>query len=295
VELRHLKHFVTVAETGGISAAARKLGITQPALSRQIKALEDDLEVVLLDRNARSFSLTPAAESLLVDARKLLDFCDGMTARARSAASGLPLRIGYSPSLAGDFLPHAIECFSQLHPAVRVSLHDASSVEMQQSLLAGKLDLVVSVPCTATDAVHWTTLRKCGWQLVVSPRHALAARDSIQPGDLHGAKLLLYDRMQYPDYWQLVTLFFKEHGIQAKIAGELDGISSLAAAVEANLGCAIVAQSTRVTNEGSARLISIPLEPQPEAIVVAAGVPARGDPPDHVRAFISEMKLQVSR
>jgi LysR family transcriptional regulator, benzoate and cis,cis-muconate-responsive activator of ben and cat genes len=294
VELRHLKHFVAVADAGGISAAARQLGLTQPALSRQIKALEDDLGVVLLDRGARSFMLTPAAETLLTDARKLLEFCDAMTARVRAAADGLPLRIGYSPSLAGDFLPHAIECFGQLHPGVRVSLHDASSVEMQQSLLAGKLDLMVTVPCGPADGIEWTTLRECGWQLAMNPRHRLASQAMVKPSGLDGEKLLLYDRGQYPDYWSRVTAYFKQHGIQAKIAGEFDGIASLAAAVEANLGCAIIAETTRLTGEGGGRMITRPLDPQPQPIVVAAGVSARHAAPDHVRAFIGEMMLQVS-
>jgi DNA-binding transcriptional LysR family regulator len=291
VELKQLKHFVAVAEEGGISAAARRLGLTQPALSRQIKALEDDLGVTLLDRGARSFALTPAAEALVADARKLLEFCDAMTGRVRAAAAGLPLRIGYSPSLSGDFLPLAIGRFTQLHPGVRVSLHDASSLEMQQAMLAGKLDLMVGVPCGATDAIAWTTLRECGWRLAASPRHRLAAAQSVGPADLHDERLLLYDREQYPDYWSRVTGYFKKHGIQAKVAGEFDGITSLAAAVEANLGSAIVADTSRLVRDADVRIVTLPMKPQPEPITVAAGVPARHTPPPHVLAFIEEMKL----
>jgi len=291
VELRHLKHFLIVADEGGITAAARRLGLAQSALSRQIKALENDLDVVLLDRGARSFTLTPAAEGLVTDARKLLEFCDAMTARVRSAAAGLPLRIGYSPSLAGDFLPLAIERFIQLHPNVRVSLHDASSLEMQRSLLEGKLDLMVTVPCGAPDAVAWTTLRECGWRLAVSPRHRLAGATSIAPADLHDERLLLYDREHYPDYWTRVTGYFKQHGIQAKVAGEFDGIASLAAAVEANLGSAIVAETSRLVRDGQSRMVALRMEPQPEPIKVAAGVSTRHAPPLHVLAFIEEMKL----
>jgi DNA-binding transcriptional LysR family regulator len=294
VELKQLRHFVAVAEEGGISAAARRLGLTQPALSRQIKALEEDLGVTLLDRGARSFSLTPAADALLADARKLLEFCDAMTARVRAIDAGLPLRIGYSPSLAGDFLPHAIECFTQLHPGVRVSLHDASSLEMQQALLAGKLDLMVTVPNGAADAIAWTTLRECGWRLALSPRHRLAAAKTITPEDLRNEGLLLYDRTEYPDYWSRVSNFFKAHKVQAKVAGEFDGIASLAAAVEANLGCAIVAETTRLGQNGSDRVLIRPIQPQPEPILVAAGVAARYTPPSHVLAFIEEMKLQGS-
>lgn len=292
MELKLLKHFVAVADDGGISAAARRLGLTQPALSRQVKALEQDLGVTLLDRGARSFALTPAAEALVADARKLLEYCDGMTQRVRAAASGLPLRIGYSPSLAADFLPLAIDRFNQLHPGVRVSLHEASALEMQRALLVGKLDLIVTVPCAPGDAIRWTTLRECGWRLALSPRHRLAGAPAITPADLNDERLLLYDREQYPDYWSQVTGYFKEHKIQAKVAGEFDGIASLTAAVEANLGCAIIAETSRVVRDDDKRVLSRPMTPGPQPIIVAAGVVARYTAPPHVLAFIEEMKLQ---
>lgn len=295
VEIRQLRHFLAVADEGGITAAARRLGLTQPALSRQIKALEDDLGVSLLERGARSFTLTPAAEVLVADGRKLIEFCDGMTARVRAAASGVPLRIGYSPSLAGDFLPMAIESFTQLHPGLRVSLHDASSLEMQQSLLAGKLDLMVTVPCGAADAIEWTPLRECGWQLAVSPRHRLADAAQVTPADLRDERLLLFDRQHYPDYWNRVTAYFRDHGIQAKVAGEFDGITSLAAAIEANLGCAIVADSSRPAGTGDGRIRTLPMKPPPAPIAVSAGVAARHPCPAHVLAFIEEIKLQARR
>lgn len=291
MELKQLKHFVAVADDGGISVAARRLGLTQPALSRQIKALEEDLGVMLLDRGARSFALTPAAVTLVADARRLLEYCEAMKSRVRATASGLPLRIGYSPSLASDFLPFAIESFTQIHPGVRVSLHDVSSLEMQQSLLAGKLDLMVTVPCSATDAIEWTTLKECGWRLAMSPRHRLATAERIRPVDLHGERMLLYERENYPDYWARVTAYFKEHKVQAKVAGEFDGIASMAAAVEANLGCAIIAETSRLVRDGDGRVLSRSMEPQPEPITIAAGVVTRHPPPPHVLAFIEEMKL----
>jgi DNA-binding transcriptional LysR family regulator len=294
VELRQLRHFVAVVEAGGISAAARRLNLTQSALSRQIKALEESLGVCLLDRGARSFALTPAAETLLADARKLLDFQAGMTARVRAAATGLPLRIGYPPSLAGDFLPLAIERFTQLHPGVRVSLHDATSLEMQQMLLAGKLDLMVSVPCGQADAMTWTILRECGWRLAANRRHRLAGLEVITPADLDGAEILLFDRGQYPDYWNQLSAFFKAHDIRARLAGELDGITSLLAAVEANLGCAIIADTSRLPREDDPRMVTRPISPPPEPITVAAGVNARHPAPPHVLSFIEEMKLHVS-
>lgn len=289
MEFKHLRHFVAVADDGGISAAARRLGLTQPALSRQIRALEDDLGVVLLDRGARSFSLTPAAEVLVTEARNLLQQCAVMTQRVLAAASGLPLRIGYAPSLTADFLPSAIGNFNQLHPGVRISLQETSSLEMQRMLLAGKLDLIVTVPCAAADTIRWTTLRKCGWRLAVNPGHRLAEVAAATPADLNGERLLLFDREQYPDYWSRVTAYFKEHRIQAKVAGEFDGITSLAAAVEANLGIAIIAETSRLVRDGDRRVRAVAMVPEPAPIMIAAGVVARHEPPPHVQAFIREL------
>ena len=101
MELRQLKHFLAVGEAGSITAAAKKLRLTQPALSRQIKALEEELDTALLERGAHSIQLTAAGEVLVAEARKLVKFSDAMVEKVRATAVGEPLRVGYAPSLAG--------------------------------------------------------------------------------------------------------------------------------------------------------------------------------------------------
>jgi DNA-binding transcriptional LysR family regulator len=286
-----LRAFLAVAEEGGISAAARKLGVTQPALSRQIKALEDELGVVLLDRGARSFVLTPAAELLWQEGRGVVAQWDSLMERVRSQAVGKPLRIGYSPSLAADILPAAIQRFSQLHPSLRISLHELSSLEMLQMLGSGQLELVVTVPTASTDTVAWTCLREQGWKVIASRKNPLSRKKRIEVGELAAGKLLIYDREHYPDYWIRMSGYFREHGHAPRVACEFDGITSLAAAVEADLGVAVVAESTRLVRDGTRDIAVLGLNPQPEAIRVSAGVLARYSPPPHVQAFIEELKL----
>src|ERR1041384_438101 len=84
VELRQLRYFVAVAETGNISRAAQKLFLTQPALSRQIKVLENEIGQCLLERQAHSIRLTPVGEALLREARELLQHADAMLERVRA-------------------------------------------------------------------------------------------------------------------------------------------------------------------------------------------------------------------
>src|SRR5512136_2637552 len=116
MELRQLRYFVAVAEEGNISRAAKKIFLTQPALSRQIKALEDEIGQCLLERQAHSIRLTPAGETLLREARELLRHAEQVLERTRAAGRGLRLRVGYAPSLAAGILSVAVQNFTQRHP-----------------------------------------------------------------------------------------------------------------------------------------------------------------------------------
>lgn len=289
MELRQLRHFLTIGEEGSITAAARVLRLTQPALSRQIKALEDDLGTALLERGAHSISLTPAGETLMAEARKLIRAADAIIEKVKAAGIGEPLRIGYAPSLAGDFLAIAIERFTQFHPRVRVSLNDCSSSEMHAGLASGKLDLILAPPSIKPE-IRWENLRTYGWHLVMKSNHPLAAEKQISTRSLSGEKLLLYDREHYPEYWERITGFFKEHKLQAKIAGEFDGISSLLAALEAGLGVALLSDSISIDRGQREALVGRPIENEPGSIVVAAGVAADQPCRPSVLAFIEELK-----
>lgn len=290
MELRQLKHFLAVGETGSITAAAKKLRLTQPALSRQIKSLEEELDTALLERGAHSIQLTPAGEVLLAEARKLVRFSDTMIEKVKAAATGEPLRVGYAPSLAGEFLSIAIERFTQFHPRVRVSLFDWSSAEMRAGLANGKLDLIVAAPCSIQEPVRWFALRDYGWQLVMHSSHPLGLKEKLTVRDLDGQRLLLYDREHYPDYWDRVTGYFREHDLQAKVAGEFDGVSSLLAALEGNMGIALLSESSSIDNGKKQRLITRTLEAKPARIEVSAGVSSSVETSAQVLAFIEELR-----
>lgn len=289
MELRQLRAFVETAEAGSITAAARNLRVTQPALSRTIKSLEEELGVVLLERGAHSVSVTPAGEVLRGEAVKLLRFCEAMVQKVQAEADGEPLRIGYAPSLAGTFLPLAIERFAQLHPRVRISLFDWSNAEMRDGLRDGRLDLVVTAP-GVEPAVSWSGLRDFGWRILVPANHPLAAKAALAPADLEGQRMLMFERAQYPDYWDKVTAYFRDHGLQAKVSGEFDGIVSLLAGVSGGLGVALVAETTRVDACVGSRVVTMPLQSPPDGIPVAAGLPRDRESSACALAFVEELR-----
>jgi DNA-binding transcriptional LysR family regulator len=285
MELRQLQLFLAAAEEGSITAAAKRMHLTQPALSRQIKALEEELGVGLFTRGAHSVTLTPAGGVLLEEGRKLLDRAERVVKLVRASAEGEPLRVGYAPSLAGPVLGLALERFSQLHPRARVQLSDLSSAEMRDALAQGKIDVAVTVPWEGDgQAVKWTTIRRHRMVLAVPSSHPFASKKKVKLADLDGQRLLLYSRSEYPEYWQGITRMFREKGLQAKVAGEFDGVSSLVAAVEAGLGVALMASGNRFE-----RVILLPLEPEPEPVCVAAGVATARDISKVVEVFIREL------
>jgi DNA-binding transcriptional LysR family regulator len=288
MELRQLRSFIAVAEDGVISRAAQRLHLTQSALSRQIKALEEDLGVTLLERSAHSVKLTQEGEVLLKEGRGVLERADAAVTKVRAAGKAVLLRVGYAPTLTAGILPLAISAFTQKHPRVRVELLDLSSTEMRTGLDQGSLDVVMTVkPAKLDESIHWESLLQEAWCVAMSPNHPLNAKKSISPALLDGARMVLFSQQEYPEYWQRVTSWFKGHGMNALIAGEYDGANSLASAIEAGLGVALVVERMACSFP---RLSLKPLKPEPEPVCIAAGVSAARRSDVILQVFVEELK-----
>lgn len=290
MELRLLRSFIAAAEDGNISKAAARINLTQPALSRQIKSLEDDLGVLLLERGAHSFSLTPAGELLLREGRGLIERADLLEQRIKASVKAQTIRVGYSPSLTAGILVPAMEAFTQLHPRVRVELSDLSSLEMLEGLQKGLLDVIVTVPpVKEAPGIAWTQVQKQAWRVAMARQHPLTSRQVLTPQDLNNQRLVVYSQRDYPDYWSLVAAWFKSQGINARIATECDGVNSLISAVEAGLGIALVVE--RIACLIPERVILKSFESPPEPVLIAAGLIERAQPPDPILAvFVEELK-----
>lgn len=271
VELRQLRYFVAVAEAGNISHAAKKIFLTQPALSRQIKALEEEIGQCLLERQAHSIRLTPAGETLVREARELLTHAGQVLERVRETGRGLRLRVGYAPSLAAGILSPAVEVFTQAHVGVRVELFGLSTQEMLAGLAAGTLDVILTVgQANRRPGVKWIPLVRAPWKLAVSRRHPLAARKRVTPAEVAGEPLLVFCQRDYPEYWEAVTTWLRAHGQRPRIAGEHDGGESLVTAVASGLGVAIVAERPGRFDAGRIQLVALAEAPDP--LCIAAGL-----------------------
>ena len=199
ITLRQLSYFTTLAETRHFGRAAERLHITQPALSTQIRELEDRLGVTLIlrGRAGRGFALTPAGHRLLHSAQTVLAEVGALPKLlARSDRLEGALNLGMIPTVAPYLLPELLPELRTSHPDLTLRLREARTEELLDDLTGGRLDAaVVALPAGAPDLVERALFSEC-FVLAGSPADltALAARDArLTPDALDPARILLLD------------------------------------------------------------------------------------------------------
>jgi DNA-binding transcriptional LysR family regulator len=183
MELRHLRYFVAVAEALNFTKASARLGVAQPALSRQMTDLEEEIGVDLMKRSPRGVTLTAEGKLFLDEARELLKRADESVKKVRALARGEygELHIGYSPTPTIEILPPALAAFQKAVPGVQVLLHDMSSDEIMDGLRSGTLQLAVTPAESGghMTGIEFESLRTYPICLVLAAGHPLARLKSI--------------------------------------------------------------------------------------------------------------------
>jgi len=224
VELRELRTFVAVVEAGGLSAAARRLHVSQPALSQTVRALERELGVQLLVRSSTGAVPTEAGRALLPEARAVLaqtdQLVDRVSGRGGAAGAGGVLRLGVPLELHPDLLPPAVEALRAEWPDVRLQPRHASSAAQLAALRAGELDvaLVRELPSgEQVDAVP----------VLSEPLGVLLATHALPGGpcdtgpvrleQLAGRPWVSFARQEAPAWWDEISAVLRRHGHDAPV------------------------------------------------------------------------------
>jgi LysR family transcriptional regulator, benzoate and cis,cis-muconate-responsive activator of ben and cat genes len=274
VELRHLRYFISVAETENVSRAALKLHISQPALSRQIRDLEEEIGVLLLERTAKSVSLTQAGRVFLPEARAVLQRADQAIKQAQAVAgANTELHVGYSPTPSARLLPVILRAYQRAMPDVRVRLHDWRNDENLAGLRQGRLHLafVFLLPRkSALGNLRFEALTQESARLAVSPKHPFARRDNVSLADAAREPFVGYNREEYPDYHRRLIAVFAKVKTKLRIVEEHDGFTSLIPAIEAGRGVALVSESFIYSAGKRVKLLRLTPEPKPEIFGIAA-------------------------
>lgn len=272
MELRHLRYFVAVAETENVTRAAMKLHVSQPALSRQVRDLEEEIGFRLLERTAKSVKLTEAGRVFLAEARVVLQRTEEAVKTARAVATGNRghLHIGYAPSPTARLLPPTLRAFQAASSGLRIKLHDMSTEEMLAGLREGKLHMAFLVRPTPAmlRGLHFEELLRDPVCLAVPPGHPFTRRRTVPLSLAVKEPFVVLDRGEYPEYHKFLAGVFARTKSQPRIAEEHESIASIVSSVEAGCGLALAPQ-TLACSFGS-RVHLLPLSPQPEPLVIGA-------------------------
>lgn len=250
MDLRHLRYFLCVAEEMHFGRAAQRLGISQPPLSQQIRALEDELGVRLFDRTSRRVRLTEAGELFLPEARQTLAQADHAIETARLARRGElgRLQVGFTSS--GPFTPlvaSALYRFRETHPDVELTLRELGRDEQIEELRRGGLDIVL-VRSAEPPVLPPGTDARCivNEDMVVAMRagHPLADRaEDPTIADLAGVPLVLYASPLGAGFNEYFFRLCHEAGFEPDIAHEASSFATLLGLVAAGFGATILARS----------------------------------------------------
>ncbi|HHM4862341.1 TPA: LysR substrate-binding domain-containing protein [Pseudomonas aeruginosa] len=252
MELRHLRYFIAVAEELHFGRAAERLGISQPPLSQQIQALEEEIGARLFERTNRRVELTDAGRLFLDESRQVLAQVDKAVLLARRAHLGElgELKIGFTSSAPfTSTIPSSIHAFRKAYPDVHLDLQEMSSRQVLKALLEESLQVGVIRPLALPDAVHWVELFREPLVAVLRADHPLAAgsEDGLGIAALAEEPFVFFPRSYGTGLYDQVIALTRQAGFSPRIAQEASEAMTIIGLVSAGLGVSILPASFRRT------------------------------------------------
>ncbi len=288
--LKQLRALAAVADTGAVSAAARRLNVTPPAVTMQIQLLEASVELPLLDRSGDRFRPTDAG-------RELIEAAESIDAALRNAVAALEAMKGLDGgrvsvaivSTAKYFAPMALGAFARAHPKVDLSLMVGNRAEVLELLRSDRVDVAImgrppedldNVRAVIGDHPHF---------VIASPTHELAARRAMPPEALSGQTFLMRERGSGTR--GLMERLFEETGVAPKAGMEIGSNETIKQAVIAGLGLAFISAHTVAAEIADGRLVELDVQGLPvlrQWHVVRRAAKRLTPPAAAMTAFLSE-------
>ena len=257
MELRHARYFVTVSEELNFRRAAERLHLAQPSLSTQIRLLEEDVGVQLLERDSHKVELTPAGRSFLEGCRRLLQDAEdcGRTARRIARGESIPLSLGFVPSLAHGFLPRVLRLFRQRFPDMQLFLTEMDSTAQIEQIAGHRIDLGFIGLGLPKDIPELEIVAVAEERLVaaIPQDHPLAhkSRKAIPLKALANERFLLGSRVNAPVFNPWIIVLCQQAGFQPHVVQESGQPITVLNYVAAGLGVTIVPeQFSRLVTAG---------------------------------------------
>ncbi|NBA94831.1 LysR family transcriptional regulator [Pseudomonas sp. R5(2019)] len=249
MDLKQLRYFVAVAEELHFGRAAARLFISQPALSFDIKKLESQLDIQLLNRNNKSVSLTNAGQVLLDEARYLLlraEQAKHLTLRSAQGFAGR-LSVGFVNSTLHRGLPQAVKIFEWEHPDTEIVLMEMNSAEQAQALLRGQIDIGFVHGSRFPESICCETVLREPFLCCLPASHRLAGQSRIDLADLADDDFILFPRNVSPHYHDLIIAHCVAAGFSPRIRHESRLWQTAVSMVAYGMGVTLVPQTLAMT------------------------------------------------
>src|SRR6266550_622343 len=244
MELRQMRYFVAVAEALSFTRGAEKLHLAQPSLTRQIKDLEEEVGVRLLDRTKRQVKLTPEGQSFLVDAKRVLELSEEIVESVRhfSRDELAPLNIGYVANLFYDLLPVTLASFQRSFPTIPINLFDMTCGDQFRGLQDGKIDLgfVGLHEPIEERGLQFRPIASYETVVAVAKNNPLAKKTVIKLKELKPMFFIGMSESNYPGYRRWLTQTCRKVGFSPKVLQDADIERTVIQSVAAGLGVALL-------------------------------------------------------
>ncbi|MFG1667705.1 LysR substrate-binding domain-containing protein [Streptomyces sp. Y7] len=250
MELRHLRYFVTVVEEMHFRRAAERLFIAQPALSKQVKALEDELGTQLLNRNRRTVTLTEAGSAFYEEAIAVLKRVDVAKERARATGNGLTgqFSIGFIPQALFGLLQHTLRRFREHYPQVRIRVVEGFTHDGIERAARGEVDCAfVRLPIEQRADLEGETVAYEEVRIALPTTHPLTEQPDLDLADLAAADFILFERHLEPGLYDSYIAACASAGFSPRVLHTVTSLYSTLGLVGGGLGVGFVPATARTT------------------------------------------------
>jgi LysR family hca operon transcriptional activator len=286
VELRHLRYFLAVAEELNFTRAAHRLHTSQPSLSQQIRGLEAEVGVALLERSRHHVALTAAGRVFLRETRDILGRIDHAGRLAKQAASGRAgdLSVGTFPAADVRIVPALRPLVAAHLPNVRLVLHSKYAVEPVVGLHNGALDVAFMRGPLDVDGLDVVELATEEIVVVLPAHHPLARRTRIPIQVLHDLPCITMDRALAPALHDAIVALYRKAQIRMHVVSSADNVLGHLQLVQEGLGFALLPDSVGAVLPPGVVVKPLAFEPVPLVSIVVAWKTGNTSP--LVRAFV---------
>jgi DNA-binding transcriptional LysR family regulator len=294
MDLRHLRYFVAVAEALSFTKGAERLRLAQPSLTRQIKDLEEEIGVRLLDRTKQKVSLTDEGRSFLMDAKRVLNLAEDIVESVQrlSRREISALNIGYVANLFYDLLPVTLASFQRSYPTVSINLFDMTCGDQFRAIEEGRIDLGF-VGLREAIQERGFQFRSIASHRVVAalPRdHPVASKPAVKLKELEPMFFIGMSESSYPGYRGWLTETCQRVGFSPRVLQDADIERTVIQSVAAGLGVALLPEQVRKLPHE--RVVFRPLKP---AVATESCIAwKRGNPSAALQAYV-QIVCEVGR